>query len=689
MTASHHSRTVAIIQARMGSTRLPGKVMAEIGDKPLLRHVIDRVRLARRLDDVIVATSTSKADDVLAAYCDREAIACHRGDEADVVSRFLGAADQARADVIVRLTADCPFLDPALIDAVIERFEASDVDYATNTLERTYPDGLDVEVFSRAALERTDRESRDSWSRMHVTPYIHARRPDLAPVGDFRRAGLRSVVDFSHLRWTIDEAVDLGFAREVVACLGNDFDWMALVGLLTRRPDLLTINSHLSTGTGAETDHRRLANAHPSFDNSNAAFERALKTIPLASQTFSKSHYQWPKGAAPLFLDRAHGARTTDLDGNVYLDYLLGLLPIVLGHCDPDVDAAVRQQLQRGVTLSLPTLLECEVAERLVRLIPCAEKVRFGKNGSDATTAAIRLARAYTSRTKVAVAGYHGWHDWYIGTTTRDLGVPEAVKALSAKFSFNDAGSLERLLAAEPDAYAAIILEPAGATPPAPGFLEDVRALATRYGVVLVFDEIVTGFRIGLAGAQGHYGVTPDLACFGKAMANGLPLSAIVGKAPIMDLMEDVFISGTFGGEALSLAAAIATIDKLERHNVPARLWALGDRLSAAFNAAAARHGFAGILSMGGEGWWPRLGVSKPPVAADLMTSLMRQEFLAAGLLLGGSLNLSLAHDDPQIEQQSAAAFDRALAALRADLDSPEPAGTLRGELVRNVFSVR
>ncbi len=316
------------------------------------------------------------------------------------------------------------------------------------------------------------------------------------------------------------------------------------------------------------------------YDKSNAFFARAKKTIPLASQTFSKSSQQWVEGAAPLFLQSGKGCRVTDLDGNTYIDYVMGLLPVVLGYCDPDVDNAIRAQLDEGITFSLAHPKEAALAERLVELIPCAEMVRFGKNGSDVTTGAIRLARAHTGRSKVAICGYHGWHDWYIGTTTRSLGVPNAVRDLSANFPYNDAAALERLLKAEPESFAAVILEAGGTQVPAPGFLQRLRELTTHYGVVLVFDEVITGFRLHLAGAQAHYGVTPDLACFGKAMGNGMPISALVGRAEIMRKIEDIFFSTTFGGEVLSIAAALATIDKLQRENVIARLWRRGEQVA-------------------------------------------------------------------------------------------------------------
>jgi glutamate-1-semialdehyde 2,1-aminomutase/spore coat polysaccharide biosynthesis protein SpsF len=672
----------------MGSSRLPGKVLADLGGRPMIDWVIDRARRAPGVDAVIVATSLTPDNDGLEEHLHSHRIPVVRGDETDVLSRFCAAAAAAKADTIVRLTADCPFLDPQVISQMVRLRADRAVDYASNTFDRSFPDGLDVEVFTRAALDRANREARQPILREHVTPYISGKRKNVLPWGEFSTASLSAPGAFGHLRWTVDEAEDLEFARTVAEQLGFEFGWLDLVALLTRRPALTGINSRYETNEGSHLPLRG-NNKVPVFERSNQFFSRAVESIPLASQTFSKSYQQWVKGASPLFLERGKGARVWDIDGNEYIDFVLALLPVVLGYRDPDVDAAISAQLERGIVFSLASPLEVELAERLKTHIPCAERVRFGKNGSDATTAAIRLARAFTGRDKVLLCGYHGWHDWYIGTTTRSEGVPAAIKALSAVFPYNDADALEQALKREPNAIAAVILEPSGAVSPLPGFLERVRELTARHGAVLIFDEIVTGFRVSLGGAQAHYGVTPDLATFGKAMANGMPISAILGRADIMDRMADVFISSTFGGETLSITAAIATIDKMARLDVTTRLWRLGSALASRFNALADKSGLGQILHMGGEGWWPRLSINKPPVSATLMTSLLRQEFVASGLLMGSSFNLCLAHDTPRVMSDTSEALERAFSALRSALDSPDPAKALRGEPFKPTFSVR
>lgn len=426
------------------------------------------------------------------------------------------------------------------------------------------------------------------------------------------------------------------------------------------------------------------------FSKTAQLYERALATIPTASQTFSKSAINYVKGASPLFASHGKGAEIWDADENKYVDYVMGLLPAVLGYADPDVDAAITDQLSRGISLSLATELEIELAEILTRLIPCAEMVRFGKNGTDATSAAIRLARAATGRDKVAVCGYHGWQDWYIGSTTRHLGVPDVVRKLTLTFAYNDASSLERLFAENRDQIAAVILEPTALMPPAPGFLRAVRDLATRHDAVLVFDEIITGFRMHIGGAQTVYGVTPDLASFGKAMGNGMPISAIVGRRDLMRYMEDIFFSGTFGGETLSLAASLATIRKLERLDVPKKLTALGGRLVRDIRGLLSAAGLDVAFKIVGGDWWPGL-LSNPESNHDpvLLTSILRQELIANGVLMGSTFNVSLAHDDERIVTQTLSAFRAAFEAVGAALAATDPWSHLRGDPIRPVFSVR
>jgi len=387
------------------------------------------------------------------------------------------------------------------------------------------------------------------------------------------------------------------------------------------------------------------------ISHSLTLLERAKRVIPTCTQTFSKGPNQWVRGVSPHYLARGKGAWVWDVDGNKYLDYLMALGPIILGYGNQRVNDAAERQLRDGTVFSQMHPLEVEVAELLVDTIPCAEMVRFAKNGSDTTTGAVRAARAYTGRDHIAYCGYHGWHDWHIGTTTRNKGVPSAVAALSHGFVYNDIESLKKVLAAYPGAIAAVVMEPLGVEEPLPGFLEAVRELCTASGTVLIFDEIVTGFRVHIGGAQAHYGVRPDLACFGKAMANGFPLAAVVGRRDIMMMFDEVFFSGTFGGEAMSLAACKATIEELRDKDVIAHNWTMGGNLRAGLDDLIERYGLQDVIRL--TGLPVRFIMTFPGCderEALVRRSYVMQECVKRGLLYFGQHNLCFAHAQPEID---------------------------------------
>ncbi|MBE3674265.1 aminotransferase class III-fold pyridoxal phosphate-dependent enzyme [Pseudoalteromonas distincta] len=425
------------------------------------------------------------------------------------------------------------------------------------------------------------------------------------------------------------------------------------------------------------------------YQQSSNWLERAEKTIPLGSQTFSKSRISYPKHVSPLFIKRGESCQVWDADDNQYTDFVSGLLSVSLGYCNKAVDDAVIEQIKSGVTFSLPHQLETIVAEKLVELIPCADMVRFGKNGSDATSAAIRLARAFTKKEHVAVCGYHGWQDWYIGSTTRDLGVPEATKSLTHTFKYNDISSLEQLFYQQKNQIAAVILEPMNTHFPEDNFLQKVKDLCQQHGAVLIFDETITGFRFSMGGAQQLFNVTPDLATFGKGMANGYPISAVVGRKDIMMLMEDIFFSGTFAGETLSLAATKATLDFMTEHNVVAHLAVMGEKLQTGLaqiiNDLQAQH----WLTLSGHPAWSFLVINaQGDYSAIELKSLFLQEMALRGFLLGGGHNLNYSHKSEDIDALLSA-YKEVLNILLQTIEDKDFHNKFYGELLSPVFKVR
>jgi glutamate-1-semialdehyde 2,1-aminomutase len=388
------------------------------------------------------------------------------------------------------------------------------------------------------------------------------------------------------------------------------------------------------------------------YKKSEEYLTRALKTVPLGSQTFSKSKTQLPIGVSPFFASKGMGAYLWDVDGNKYIDFVNSLASITLGYNDPDVNQAVMEQLQNGSIYSISHELEFKVAEKIVEMVPCAEMVRFGKNGSDATSGAIRLSRAYTRRDHVLVCGYHGWQDWYIGSTTRDLGVPQAIKDLTHKFLYNDIQSLETKLNELKGKVAAVILEPVNVIAPEDNFLQKVKDLTHQHGAVLIFDETITGFRYANGGAQEFFGVIPDLASFGKGLANGYPVSAVAGKAEIMKLMEEIFFSFTFGGETLSLAAAFAVLNKLQREPVIDKIFASGKQLIERLKAIIAEFDLGEVFSVSGYPVWSFLIVKETSQYNSWeLKTLLLQEMFANGVFMIGTHNMSYAHSEKDIDK--------------------------------------
>jgi len=387
------------------------------------------------------------------------------------------------------------------------------------------------------------------------------------------------------------------------------------------------------------------------IDRSNEIYRRAEKIIPAGTQTFSKGVNQFVTGFAPKYLQRGKGAYVWDADGNKFLDYVMGCHPIILGYADQDVNSAVIEQLELGSTFSLANELEVDVTELLIETIPCAEAARFGKNGADATSVAVRIARAVTGRDHIAYCGYHGWHDWYIANTDLNSGIPKFNEQLAHSFTYNNLDSLEQIFRQNKGKVACVIMEPLTVLEPEDNFLHKVKEMAHHHGALLIFDEIITGFRFSLGGAQELTGVTPDLAAFAKAISNGVPLSAIVGKKEYMFALEKTFFSFTYGGDCIGLSAAKACIPKIRREKVPDHLNEVGSLLKDNFNKLADQYGLTEftrcvgypcrtVVTFDGQGRFDSLE----------MKSYFQQELLRRGILWAGYHALSFSHQREDIE---------------------------------------
>jgi glutamate-1-semialdehyde 2,1-aminomutase len=423
------------------------------------------------------------------------------------------------------------------------------------------------------------------------------------------------------------------------------------------------------------------------YKKSEQLLDRALNSIPLASQTFSKSLSHYPRGVSPFFIEKGEGAKVWDVDGNKYIDFVNSLAAVTLGYCDPDIDKAVLKQLKNGVTFTLPHTLEMEVAEKLIEIIPCAEKVRFAKNGTDATSASIRIARAFTGKEHIAVCGYHGWQDWYIGSTARDLGVPKSVKGLTHKFEFNNIESLEKIFLERE--IAGVIMEPMNVEYPKNNFLQKVRELTHKNNALLIFDETITGFRYSLGGAQKLFDVIPDLATFGKGMANGYPLSAVVGNNKVMKLVEDIFFSGTFGGETLSLAAANAVIDKYKKCDVIKHFSEIGTYLSEQFDKLIIDHNLSDVISISGHPSWSFIQIKEyEGYNSFQINTFFLQEMFKRGKLTLGTHNLSYSHKKDEVDSLLKV-YEEVLPLIKSNIENHTLLENIKCDVLEPLFKTR
>jgi glutamate-1-semialdehyde aminotransferase len=422
---------------------------------------------------------------------------------------------------------------------------------------------------------------------------------------------------------------------------------------------------------------------YPVTTESEKLYARAEPIMTPVTQTLAKGPGQYVNGVAPKYLKKGKGARVWDADGNEYLDYNMAIGPLSLGYAYPRVDEAIIAQLKDGITFSMMHELEVTLAELVHKIIPNAKSIRISKTGADVTSAAVRVARAFTGRNKVLCCGYHGWHDWYISVTSRNAGIPFAVKELSSTFDYNDIASVKEALDAD---TACVILEPFVFEAPKNNFLLELKAVCEANGTLLIFDEMWTGFRIAVGGAQEYFGVTPDLACYSKAFANGMPISLLTGRRDVMELFkEEVFFFTTFGGEALSLAAAVATIHEMIEKNVPAHLAAQGKKLKDGYNALAVSLGIDGYTRC--TGYDCRSLVSFETSAGNPLElkSYVQQELIKRGILWSGFHNMSFSHTDEDIAY-TLRAYEEVLGLLKAAVAAGDVAARLKGKAVEAVF---
>jgi glutamate-1-semialdehyde 2,1-aminomutase len=635
-------QVAVILQARTGSSRLPGKVLADLAGRPMLAFLVERLKRCSLVDRCILATTELAEDDVLAELGDSLGLSFVRGSQQDVLSRFALAVEHTDAPVLVRITGDCPFVDPGLLEEMIHEFRGQDIDYFSNCASPTYPDGLDVEIFTRRALLLAQAECMDPAQREHVTPWIRES-------GRCRLGQKRYHLDCSAMRWTVDEPEDLQVVRAVVAHFEgrSDFAWEQVLELAQQEPKLFAANARFARNEGA------------TLGEGQKLWRRAKRVIPGGNMLLSKRPEMFLPEQWPAYFIKAKGCRVWDLDGRELIDMsIMGIGTNLLGYGHPEVDAAVVETVAAGNMSTLNCPEEVWLAERLVALHPWADMVRFARSGGEANAIAIRIARAATGRDTVAICGYHGWHDWYLATNLQNEsgleehllpglepnGVPKALAGTVQPFSFNRLDQLESIAANHE--LAAVKMEVQRTSPPDPGFLEGVRELCTLRGIVLIFDECTSGFRETFGGLHLKHGVEPDMAMFGKALGNGYAITATIGRRAVMEATQSTFISSTFWTERIGPTAALKTLEVMERERSWEHVTSIGLNLRNRWQKLADRHGLS--ITHNGLPALPGFAIQSPQALA--YKTLITQEMLKKGYLAATSCYTCLAHTPDVLE---------------------------------------
>ena len=634
-------KIVAIIQARMGSTRLPGKVLKKLAGRSVIEILLARLSGSELINEICVATSHNQENDLLCNTINQLGYRVIRGSETNVLERYWDAAEATSADIIVRITGDCPVVDPKLVDKVIQLYLNGDIDYASNINPPTFPDGLDVEVFSRNALDAAKIGARSDFDREHVTPFIRN--------GNFKNLNLKNTRDTSELRLTLDEPEDLLLLQKVFENFSPeiDFNFEKVEDLLMNDPALMETNIIHKRNQGAD------------IGTGQKLWKRAKNVIPGGNMLLSKRSEMHLPGQWPSYFSKTDGCCVWDLDGNKFVDtYYMGVGTNILGYSHPVIDDAVKKVISMGNMSTLNAPEEVWLAERLLEINPWAGGVRFARSGGEANAIAVRIARAMSGKEGVAVCGYHGWHDWYLSANLgandslaghllpglSTAGVPPSLRGVVHPFDYNDFENLIQLVTTKN--IGVVKMEVMRTVEPTDNFLSKVRQLCDEHGIVLVFDECTSGFRETFGGLHIKYGVQPDIAVFGKTLGNGYAVSAVVGRSDVMQMAQTTFISSTFWTERIGSAAGLKTLEVMDQEQPWDTITDIGKRVRKIWQSLSDHHDLK--ISISGLPAISTFAFQAPD--ALKYKTFVTQEMLKQGFLAGTAFYACTEHSDEILE---------------------------------------
>ena len=628
---------LAIIQARYNSIRFPGKVLKKINNKTILEILIRRLSRSKYISRIIVACSKNNDDKKIVNICDKLGIDHFSGSEKDVLDRFYNAAKKYKASNIVRITADCPFIDPEIVDEVINNFFIKKVDYASNINPGTFPDGLDVEVFKFSALKEAFKKSKKPLEREHVTPFIRIN-------SKFKKFNLVNFTDYSSIRLTLDEKEDFIVIEKIIKNFNKNlyFNLSDILALYNKNNKIFLANSHIASNEGYN------------LNAGQKMWKRAKNVIPGGTMLFSKNPDLFLPKFWPAYFEKTKGCNLWDLEGRKYLDFsMMGVGTNILGYSRNEVDDAVRKVIDKGNMSTLNSREEILLAEKLIQMHPWAGKARFARTGGEAAAIAVRIARAATGKDKVAICGYHGWHDWYLSANLSDSqnlnyhlmrnlpieGVQKNLKNSTFVFEYNNFDQLKKIVSQ--NNIGTVIMEVSRNEPPKKNFLENVRKLTKNKNIVLIFDECTSGFRETFGGLHLKYKINPDIATFGKALGNGYAINSVIGTDSVMNYANTTFISSTFWTERIGSVAGLKTLDIMEKIKSWDIISSLGRKVKANWVSLAKKNNIK--LKIQGLSALPRFDFENKNNL--YYKTFISQEFLKKKILASNSIYLCTEHN--------------------------------------------
>ena len=658
-----NSKVICIVQARTSSKRFPGKVLELVGKVPMIIFQLNRLKKSNVFNKLILATSDDRSDDKLAKTVSEEGFNVFRGSLNNVLLRFYKCSLIEKADVVIRLTGDCPLLDPNLISEIFLEFKNKGYDYISNSLDPknlSVPDGYDIEIFKFSLLEKAIENAKLNSQLEHVTPWFITQRAN-SYWSHFSHKPKREFY-----RLTVDEPIDLEVINDIVKsnkAKEKNYSIESVIDLLKEKPNIALKNSFLERNQGYKESLKAEKNIQKnsylySFSGEDL-WEKAKKIIPGGNMLLSKRSEMFLPQKWPSYFSKAKGCILWDINGKEYIDMIMAVGTNVLGYCNSELDEEVIKKVQLGSMSSLNCPEEVDLAEKLIDLHQWSDMVRFARTGGEANAIAIRIARAATGKDKVAICGYHGWHDWYLSANLskldnlkdhlldglEPLGVPSQLQGSTIPFQYNDFKELENIV--ENYELAAIKMEVQRSKPPLPLYLESIRELCDKKGIVLIFDECTSGFRETFGGLHKKYGVNPDMAMFGKALGNGYPITAVIGKREIMQAAQSTFISSTFWTERLGSSAGIKTLEIMNRIKSWEQVTEKGRYLSNGWLKIASENN----LEIELNGIDPLKGFNFKNKNNLIYKTIITQEMLKRGYLASTLCYLSIAHTKEIIDK--------------------------------------